>query len=48
MLLFRHQNARQNRDIKMGSRSFENVTKVKYLGTTVANQNFIQQEIRGD
>jgi hypothetical protein len=46
MLLSRHQNASQNRDIKIANRSFENVSQFKYLGTTVTNQNLIQEEIK--
>jgi hypothetical protein len=42
----RDQNAGQNRDIKIGNRSFENVSQYKYLGTTVTNQNLIQEEIK--
>jgi hypothetical protein len=42
MLLSRHQNARQNQDVKMVNRSFKNVAQLKYLGTTVKIQNFIQ------
>jgi hypothetical protein len=34
MLLSRHQNADQNRDIKTAKRSSENVSQFKYLGTT--------------
>jgi hypothetical protein len=37
----RHQNAVQNRDIKIANRSFENVSQFKYLGTTATNQNLI-------
>jgi hypothetical protein len=46
MLLSRHQNAGQNRDIKIANRCFENVALFKYLGTTVTDQNFIQEEIK--
>jgi hypothetical protein len=38
----RHQNARQNHDIKERIDCFENVAKCRYLGTTVTNQ-----EMRG-
>jgi hypothetical protein len=46
MLLYRLQNAGQNHDIKIGNRCFENVAQLKYLGTTITNQNFIQEEIK--
>jgi hypothetical protein len=46
MLLSRHQNLVQNRDIKIANRSFENMSQLKYLGTTVTNQNLIQEEIK--
>jgi hypothetical protein len=46
MLLSRHQNAGQNHDIKIVNRCFENVAQLKYLRTTVTNQNFIQEEIK--
>jgi hypothetical protein len=45
MLLSRHQNVGQNRDIKIGNRLFENVSQFKYFGSTVTNQNLIQEEI---
>jgi hypothetical protein len=45
MLLSRHQNVGQNRDIKIAIRSFEIVSQFKYLGTTVTNQTLIQEEI---
>jgi hypothetical protein len=46
MLLSRHQNVGQNRDIKIANKSFENVSQFKYLGTTVTNQNLIQEGIK--
>jgi hypothetical protein len=46
MLLCRHQNAGQNRDLKMTNRSFKNLAHFKYLGTTVTNQNVIQEKIK--
>jgi hypothetical protein len=46
MLESRDQNAGQNREIKIGNRYFENVSRFKYLGTTVTNQNLIQEEIK--
>jgi hypothetical protein len=46
MLLSHHQNARQNHDIKTANRSFENMAQFRYLGTTVTNQNLIQEEIK--
>jgi hypothetical protein len=46
MLLSRHQNTVKNNDIKTANRSFENVAQFKYLGTTVTNQNFIQEETK--
>jgi hypothetical protein len=46
MLLARHQNACENLDIKIGNRSFKDVSQFKYLATTVTNQNLIQEEIK--
>jgi hypothetical protein len=46
ILLSRHQNAGQNWDIKIANRSFENMSQFKYLGTTVTNHNFVQEEIK--
>jgi hypothetical protein len=46
MLVSRDQNAGQNREIKIGYISFENVSQFKYLGTSATNQNLIQEEIK--
>jgi hypothetical protein len=46
-VLSRHQNAGQNHDIKIGNRCFENVAQFRYLGTTITNQNLIQEENKG-
>jgi hypothetical protein len=45
-MLFCHQNAGQNHDTKTGNRCFENVAEFTYLGTTVTNENLIQEEIK--
>jgi hypothetical protein len=37
MLVSCHQNAGQNRYIKIGNRTFENVAQFKYLGITLTN-----------
>jgi hypothetical protein len=44
-LLSRHQNAGQNRDIKIANRSLKNVSQFIYLGTSLTNQNLILEEI---
>jgi hypothetical protein len=46
MLSSLHQKAEQNHDIKTANRSFENVAQFRYLGTTVTNENLIQEEIK--
>jgi hypothetical protein len=46
MLLSRHRNVGQNREIKIANRSFENLSQFKYFATTVSNQNLIQEEIK--
>ncbi|PNF43455.1 hypothetical protein B7P43_G11492 [Cryptotermes secundus] len=46
MLLSRHQNAGQYQAIKIGNRCFENVAQFRYSGTTITNQNLIQEEIK--
>jgi hypothetical protein len=42
------QNAGQTREIKIGNRSFENVSQFKYLGTTVTNKILFRRKSRGD
>jgi hypothetical protein len=46
MLVSRGQNVDQIWNIKIGNRSFENVSQFKYLRTTVTNQNLIHEEIK--
>jgi hypothetical protein len=46
MLLSRQQNGGQNHDIKIDIRCFGNVEQFRYLGTTITNQNLIQEEIK--
>jgi hypothetical protein len=46
MLMSRHQNVGQNHTVKMAGTSIENVAKLRYLGTTVTNQNLINEEIK--
>jgi hypothetical protein len=42
----RDQNTDQNRDIKIGNKSFENLSQFNYLGTTVTNQNLSKEKIK--
>jgi ribosomal protein S2 len=46
MVMSRKQNARQNHNIKLDNKSFQRVEQFKYLGTTLTNQNSIQEEIK--
>jgi hypothetical protein len=47
MVMFRYQNAGRSHSIKTDNSSFEIVEEFKYLGTTLRNQNSIQEEIKG-
>ena len=40
------QNARRSHNMKVDNRPFERVEELKYLGTTLTNQNSIQEEIK--
>jgi hypothetical protein len=46
MLLSHDQNSGHKRDIKISNRSFENVAQFIYFGTTVTNQNLINEKIK--
>jgi len=46
MAMSRDQNARRIENIKSNNSSFERVEEFKCLGTTLANQNYIQEEIK--
>jgi hypothetical protein len=46
IVLTRYENAGQNRDIETANRSFENVSQITSLKTTVRNQILNQEKIR--
>jgi hypothetical protein len=46
VIVSRHPNSGQNRNIRIANESFENVAKFKYLWTTLTNQNDIHDEIK--
>jgi hypothetical protein len=46
MLMSRSQKIGQKHSIKIANRSFEDVAKFKYLGTTLTDQNWMHEEIK--
>jgi hypothetical protein len=46
MIMSRHPNSGQNQNIRIANESSENVTKFKYLETTLTNRNDIHDEIK--
>jgi hypothetical protein len=46
MIMSRHPSSGQNQNIRIANESFENVSKFKYLETTLTNQNDIHDEIK--
>jgi hypothetical protein len=46
MLMSRRQKMGQKHSIKIANRSFEDVEKFKYLGTTLTDQNCMHEEIK--
>jgi hypothetical protein len=46
MFMSRHQTAGQNYYLKVANKSFEHLTKFKYLETTLTDQNCIHEEIK--
>jgi len=46
MVMSRDQNARQSQNVRIDNSSFERVEELKHLGTTLTDQNSIQEEIK--
>jgi len=46
MVVSRYQNAGHNHNFLMANKSFENMAKFMYVGTTVTDQNCIHEEIK--
>ena len=46
MVMSREQNAGQNGNVQIGIKSFETVEQFKYLGTTITNEDSIQEEVK--
>ena len=48
MIVSRDQNSGRCHNIKTDNRSFKRVEELKYLGTILTNQNYIQNILRAD
>jgi hypothetical protein len=46
MIMSRHPNSGQNKNIRIANESFEKVAEFKYLGATLTNENDIHDEIK--
>ena len=46
MVMSRDQNAGRNHSVRIDNSTFERMEEFKYLGTTLTNQNSIQEEIK--
>jgi hypothetical protein len=46
MVASRHGYARQNHNLRIDDKTFENMTKFRYMETTGTNQNCIQEKIK--
>ena len=46
MVMSRNQNAGRNHSVRIDNSTFERVEEFKYLGTTLTDQNSIQEEIK--
>jgi hypothetical protein len=46
MVTCHHQNSGQNHNLLTANKSFENVGKLRYLGTTIIYQNCVREEIK--
>jgi hypothetical protein len=46
IIMSRHPNCEHKQNIRIANESFEKVTKFKYLGTTLTDQNDIHDEIK--
>jgi hypothetical protein len=48
VVMSRHQNVRRTHNLLIGKKSFKNIEKFKYLRTTLADQNWVHEELKAD